>query len=162
MSGTPKFQPQNQNSFIIQQQNVGHQKAQLLAIVPVRTAQGAQSYLKCDPPFYLALTTSELDSIDIKILNEKGEPFPFTPDTNVISAEDLTLYKWISAILYILSPLIAPIKWSTTHKHKLSTFWIRTSMAAHYTQSFVAVDSYNMAKASAINSSIYGSGCSLH
>ena len=90
MTGTSKLQTQNQNNFmyihsnIIQHQNVGHQKAQLLAIVPVRTAQGEQSYWKCDPPFYLSLKTSELDSIDIKILNEKGEPFPFPPDTNVI------------------------------------------------------------------------------
>ena len=89
-AGTPKLQTQNQNNFmyihsnIIQHQNVGHQKAQLLSIVPVRTTQGEQSYCKCDPPFYLPLTTSELDSIDIKIVNEKGEPFPFPPDTNVI------------------------------------------------------------------------------
>ena len=72
------------HSNIIQHQNVGHQKAQLLSIVPVRPAHGEKSYWKCDPPFYLSLKTSELDSIDIKILNEKGEPFPFTPDTNVI------------------------------------------------------------------------------
>ena len=90
MTGTPKLQTQTNNNFmyihsnIIQHQNLGHQKAQLLAIVPVRTAHGEQSYWKCDPPFYIPLKTSELDSIDIKILNEKGEPFPFTPDTNVI------------------------------------------------------------------------------
>jgi len=90
MAGTPKLQTQTNNNFmyihsnIIQHQNVGHQKAQLLAIVPVRRAHGEHSYWKCDPPYYLPLTTSELDSIHIKILNEKGEPFPFTPDTNVI------------------------------------------------------------------------------
>jgi len=90
MAGTPKLQTQNQNNFmyihsnIIQHQNVGHQKAQLLALVPVRADHGGQKYWKCDPPFYIPLKTSELDTIDIKILNEKGEPFPFPPDTNVI------------------------------------------------------------------------------
>ena len=90
MAGTPKLQTQTNNNFmyihsnIIQHQNVGHQKAQLLAIVPVRSGHGEQSYWKCDPPLYLSLKTSELDSIDIQILNEKGESFPFPPDTNVI------------------------------------------------------------------------------
>ena len=88
--GAPKLQTLNENNFmyihsnIIQHQNVGHQKAQLLAIVPVRAEHGGQKYWKCDPPFYLPLKTSELDSFDIKIENELGEPFPFTPDTNVI------------------------------------------------------------------------------
>ena len=41
-AGAPKLQTQNQNNFmyihsnIIQHQNIGHKKAQLLAIVPVR------------------------------------------------------------------------------------------------------------------------------
>jgi hypothetical protein len=89
-AGSPKLQTQTNNNFmyihsnIIQHQNFGHQKAQLLAIVPVRSGQGEQSYWKCDPPLYLPLKTSELDSIDIKILNEKGEPFPFSPDKNLI------------------------------------------------------------------------------
>ena len=90
MTGTPKLQALNQNNFmyihsnIIKHQNVGHQKAQLLAIVAVRTAQDAQSYWNCDPQFYLHVKPSELDSIEIKILNKKGEPFPFKPKTNVI------------------------------------------------------------------------------
>ena len=89
-AGAPKLQTQTSNKFmhihsnIIQHQNVGHRKAQLLGIVPVRAEHGGQKYWKCDPPFYLPLKTSELDSIEIKIENEIGEPFPFTPDTNVI------------------------------------------------------------------------------
>ena len=89
-AGAPKLQTSNINNFmyihsnLIQHQNIGHNKAQLLAIVPVRAAHGGQSYWKCDPPFYLPLKSSELDTIDIKIENEKGEPFPFTPNTNVI------------------------------------------------------------------------------
>ena len=89
-AGTPKLQTQTNNNFmyihsnIIQHQNIGHQKAQLLAIVPVRAEHGGQKYWKCDPPFYLPLKTSELDSFDINIENEKGEPFSFTSVTNVI------------------------------------------------------------------------------
>ena len=89
-AGAPKLQTQTNNNFmyihsnIIQHQNVGHQKAQLLAIVPVRAEHRGQKYWKCDPPFYFPLKTSELESIDFNIENEKGEPFPFTPDTNVI------------------------------------------------------------------------------
>ena len=69
---------------IIQHQNFGQQKAQLLSIVPVRAEHRVQKYWKCDPPFYLPLKTSELDSIEIKIDIHIGELFPFTPDTNVI------------------------------------------------------------------------------
>ncbi len=72
------------HSNLIQHKNIGHNKAQLLAILPVRAENGGQSYWKCDPPFYLPLKSSELDAIDIKIENENGVAFPFTPNTNVI------------------------------------------------------------------------------
>ena len=89
-AGAPKLQTSNINNFmyihsnLIQHQNIGHNKSQLLGIVPIQAAHRGQSYWKCDPPFYLPLKSSELDAIDIKIENEKGEPFPFTPNTNVI------------------------------------------------------------------------------
>ena len=86
----PKLQSDLKNNFmyihfnLIQHQNIANTRAQILAIVPVRTAQGGQSYWKCDPPFYLPLRTKELHSLEIKIENEKGELFPFTPNSNLI------------------------------------------------------------------------------
>jgi len=56
----------------------------LLGIVPIIPQTHGYIYWKSNPAFYLPLTRSILDTIEIWIKNEKREPFPFRANSKVV------------------------------------------------------------------------------
>ena len=70
-------------SELVKYQVVGDIEAPLLATLPVTGRNKETCYWSCDPPYYIPVAQTTLNSINIKICNEDGEPFPFPDDGKV-------------------------------------------------------------------------------
>ena len=72
------------SSDLVKLQRFGNGYEALLGIVPIIPQTHGYIYWKSNPAFYLPLTRSILDTIEIWIKNEKREPFPFRANSKVV------------------------------------------------------------------------------
>lgn len=69
---------------IIQWQQVGDIEAPLLGTVPVQGKLGDQLFWAFSPPYYIPLNQHKIDTIEIKIRDDYGEPIPFGSDSKIV------------------------------------------------------------------------------
>ena len=72
------------SSDLVKLQTFGNGYEPLIGIVPIVPLANGHEYWKANPPLYLPLNRSILDTIEIWIKNEKREPFPFRENSKVI------------------------------------------------------------------------------
>ena len=69
---------------IIKYQLVGDLESPLLGVLPVKGEYKEQAFWYFSPPYYVPLNQSELDTINIQLRTDTGDPFPLHPNGKVI------------------------------------------------------------------------------
>ena len=72
-------------SDIIKNQNAGDVKAPLLRVVPVKSKYGEMGFVKYDRPYFMPISRSVIDSIEVAIKDEVGENVSFESGKAIIT-----------------------------------------------------------------------------
>ena len=65
-------------------QIVGDTQTPLLGVVPVQGEPNDQVYWNFNPPYYMTVNQQSLNSVEIRICTNGGDPFPFASEGQVV------------------------------------------------------------------------------
>ena len=63
---------------------MGDTEVRLLGVAPVKGARDNIAYWTFNPPYYIPVTTTTIDDIEIQLNTEEGAPFPFTSNSKIV------------------------------------------------------------------------------